>query len=56
MALYSPTLWHHLTDGLSELVDHRGDTLLALADMYMRRDAARSLHQCHRCAGRDQLR
>ncbi|RFD25564.1 alpha/beta hydrolase [Mycobacterium uberis] len=38
MALYSPTLWHHLTDGLSELVDHRGDTLLALADMYMRRD------------------
>jgi pimeloyl-ACP methyl ester carboxylesterase len=38
MALYSPTLWHHLTDGLTELVDHRGDTLLALADMYMRRD------------------
>jgi pimeloyl-ACP methyl ester carboxylesterase len=38
MALYSPTLWHHLTDGLSELVDHRGDTMLALADMYMRRD------------------
>jgi pimeloyl-ACP methyl ester carboxylesterase len=38
MALYSPTLWHHLTDGLTELVDHHGDTLLALADMYMRRD------------------
>jgi pimeloyl-ACP methyl ester carboxylesterase len=38
MALYSPSLWHHLTDGLSELVDHHGDTLLALADMYMRRD------------------
>ncbi len=38
MALYSPTLWHHLTDGLTELVDHRGDTLLTLADMYMRRD------------------
>lgn len=33
MALYSPNLWHHLTDGLSELVDHHGDTLLALADM-----------------------
>ena len=32
-------LWHHLTDGLTELVDHRGDTLLALADMYMRRDS-----------------
>jgi hypothetical protein len=39
MALYSPTLWHHLTDGLTELVDHRGDTLLVLADMYMRRDS-----------------
>ncbi len=38
MALYSPTLWHHLTDGLTELVDNHGDTLLALADMYMRRD------------------
>ena len=39
MALYSPTLWHHLTDGLAELHDGRGDTLLALADMYMRRDS-----------------
>ncbi|BBX43095.1 alpha/beta hydrolase [Mycobacterium simiae] len=39
MALYSPTLWHHLTDGLTELTEHRGDTLLALADMYMRRDS-----------------
>ncbi len=38
MALYTPTLWRHLTDGLTELADHRGDTLLALADMYMRRD------------------
>jgi len=39
MALYSPNLWRHLTKGLSELVDGRGDTMLALADMYMRRDA-----------------
>src|SRR6202012_2578417 len=39
MALYSPTLWHHLTDGFAELVDHNGDTLLALADMYMSRDS-----------------
>ncbi|MBV9350860.1 MAG: alpha/beta hydrolase [Mycobacterium sp.] len=38
MALYTPTLWHHLTDGLTELTHHRGDTLLALADMYMRRN------------------
>lgn len=39
MALYSPNLWHYLTDGLAELVDRRGDTMLALADMYMRRDS-----------------
>ncbi len=38
MALYSPTLWHHLTAGLTELASDRGDTLLILADMYMRRD------------------
>lgn len=54
MALYSPNLWHHLTDGLRELVDHRGDTMLALADMYMRRDS-KALYECHRRAGRDQL-
>ena len=39
MALYSPSLWRHLNDGLVELRVGRGDTLLALADMYMRRDA-----------------
>jgi len=39
MALYSPTLWRHLTDGLTELRDGHGDTMLALADMYMRRDS-----------------
>ena len=39
MALYSPNLWRHLTQGLSELANGRGDTLLALADMYMRRDS-----------------
>ncbi|MDF2822943.1 MAG: caeA 3 [Mycobacterium sp.] len=38
MALYSPALWRHLKQGLSELRDGRGDTLLILADMYMRRD------------------
>lgn len=38
MALYSPTFWTHLTDGLSELVDGRGDIMLGLADLYMRRD------------------
>jgi pimeloyl-ACP methyl ester carboxylesterase len=37
-ALYSPQLWRHLTQGLSELRDGRGDTLLILSDMYMRRD------------------
>jgi pimeloyl-ACP methyl ester carboxylesterase len=39
MALYSPSLWNHLSDGLSELKQGRGDTMLALADMYMRRDS-----------------
>ncbi len=39
MALYSPSLWRHLTQGLTELTRGHGDTMLALADMYMRRDA-----------------
>jgi pimeloyl-ACP methyl ester carboxylesterase len=38
MSLYSPSLWRHLTQGLTELRQGRGDTLLVLADMYMRRD------------------
>jgi pimeloyl-ACP methyl ester carboxylesterase len=38
MALYSPTFWHHLTEGLTELASNHGDTLLVLADLYMRRD------------------
>ena len=38
MALYSPNLWRHLTRGLTEMTKGRGDTMLALADMYMRRD------------------
>jgi pimeloyl-ACP methyl ester carboxylesterase len=38
MALYSPTFWHHLTEGLTELAGGRGDTLLELADLYYRRD------------------
>ncbi len=39
MALYSPNLWRHLENGLAELRTGRGDTMLVLADMYMRRDA-----------------
>jgi pimeloyl-ACP methyl ester carboxylesterase len=38
MALYSPSLWKHLTDGLSELATGHGDTLLELADLYNDRD------------------
>lgn len=38
MALYSPNLWRHLKQGLTEMTRDRGDTMLALADMYMRRD------------------
>lgn len=39
MALYSPSFWSHLTDGLAELTDGRGDMMLVLADLYMRRDS-----------------
>ncbi|MHA3021014.1 alpha/beta hydrolase [Mycobacterium sp. BMJ-28] len=39
LPLYSPNLWRHLTQGLSELKKGHGDTMLALADLYMGRDA-----------------
>ena len=38
MALYSPSLWKHLTDGLTELSHGHGDTMLVLADAYENRD------------------
>jgi len=38
MALYSPNLWQYLAKGLTEMTKGSGDTMLALADMYMRRD------------------
>ncbi|WP_051660458.1 alpha/beta hydrolase [Mycolicibacterium aromaticivorans] len=38
MALYSPGLWTHLTDGLTELSTGTGDTLLNMADAYWNRD------------------
>ncbi|EKF23359.1 alpha/beta hydrolase fold family protein [Mycolicibacterium hassiacum DSM 44199] len=37
-ALYSPDLWRHLTQGLAELREGRGNIMLALADLYMGRD------------------
>jgi pimeloyl-ACP methyl ester carboxylesterase len=39
LPLYSPNLWRHLTQALTELREGRGDTMLALADLYMGRDA-----------------
>jgi pimeloyl-ACP methyl ester carboxylesterase len=39
LPLYSPSLWRHLTQALSELQDGAGDTMLAMADLYMGRDA-----------------
>jgi pimeloyl-ACP methyl ester carboxylesterase len=39
LPLYSPPLWKHLTQGLDEIKAGRGDTMLALADVYMGRDA-----------------
>jgi pimeloyl-ACP methyl ester carboxylesterase len=38
LPLYSPNLWRHLTQALSEMKDGDGDTMLALADLYMGRD------------------
>ena len=38
LPLYSPNLWRHLTQGLSELRDGSGDTMLTLSDLYMGRD------------------
>ena len=39
LPLYSPSLWRHLTQALSELKNGKGDTMLAMADLYMGRDA-----------------
>jgi pimeloyl-ACP methyl ester carboxylesterase len=39
MALYSPTLWTQLREGLSELAKGQGGALLDLADQYLERDA-----------------
>jgi pimeloyl-ACP methyl ester carboxylesterase len=38
LPLYSPNLWRHLTQGLTEMKKGSGDTMLALADLYMGRD------------------
>jgi pimeloyl-ACP methyl ester carboxylesterase len=38
LPLYSPNLWRHLTQALTEMKDGEGDTMLALADLYMGRD------------------
>jgi pimeloyl-ACP methyl ester carboxylesterase len=38
LPLYSPNLWRHLTRALTELKRGDGDTMLALADLYMGRD------------------
>jgi len=39
LPLYSPSLWRHLTQALSELKEGKGDTMLAMADLYMGRDS-----------------
>lgn len=39
LPLYSPNLWRHLTEGLTGLKNGNGDVMLALADLYMGRDA-----------------
>lgn len=39
LPLYSPGLWRHLTVALREIKEGKGDTMLALADLYMGRNA-----------------
>ena len=39
LPLYSPNLWRHLTQALTEIENGTGDTMLTLADLYMGRDA-----------------
>ncbi len=39
LPLYSPNLWRHLTQALNEIKGGTGDTMLALADLYMGRDS-----------------
>ncbi|WP_198538977.1 alpha/beta hydrolase [Mycolicibacterium wolinskyi] len=39
LPLYSPNLWRHLTDALKSLKEGDGNLMLALADLYMGRDA-----------------
>ena len=56
LPLYSPNLWRHLTQALGEIEDGKGDTMLALADLYMGRDAEGPLHQRDRRPRRRQLR
>jgi pimeloyl-ACP methyl ester carboxylesterase len=38
LPLYSPSLWKHLTAGLLEVKQGKGTKMLALADLYMKRD------------------
>ncbi|GJF09344.1 protease [Mycolicibacterium cyprinidarum] len=39
LPLYSPDLWRHLTQGLQEITEGKGDTMLTLSDLYMGRDS-----------------
>ncbi len=38
LPLYSPNLWRHLTQALTEITEGSGDTMLSLADLYMGRN------------------
>ncbi|WP_051728194.1 alpha/beta hydrolase [Nocardia brasiliensis] len=49
-SLYTPDAWPRLTQGLTELTEGRGDTLLAVADFFARPDTvARDLHNAVMC-------
>ena len=55
LPLYSPSLWRHLTQALSELKDGTGDTMLASGRPVHGSRCAGALQQLHRCPGRGQL-
>ena len=38
LPLYSPNLWRHLTQALTEITEGSGDTMLSLSDLYMGRN------------------
>ena len=56
LPLYSPSLWRHLTQALTEIKEGRGDTMLDACRPVHGPQRGGALQQLHRRAGRGQLR